>query len=285
MKPLISVIIPSYNSAKTLPIAVQSILEQTYPNLEIIIVNDNSKDKTEAIAKKYAKKYPNVKYYSSPIDDSKRFNIYGININAGYMARNYGIEKSRGEWITFQDADDASFTNRIEIQYKMAKKLNSNHLCIGWIKFNKKYLGKKLNIKKFSMSRKNLIVSSKEIINLAKQNKGIAFSILNKYHKYIPLIIKRRPFLKNLFYKSWDPYPGCASAPLVHKKVFKKVKFRPLTERVWPSKKGRGADRDFNFQAAETFSNSIVIKLPLYLWQQSKENPYFKKIDKKKELS
>jgi len=285
MFPLISVIIPSYNCAKTVKTAVKSILKQSYPRLEIIIVDDNNLDNTKKVIDKLVKKNKNVKYYRLPHDDPKRFNMYGKNINAGWMARNYGIEKAKGEWVTFQDADDASLNNRIEIQYQMAKKYRSSHVCISWQKFNPRYLGKSLNVKKFLKAKKqaDFIISSKEILKLIQKTKGSAFSILGRWHKYIPFIIKKRSVFRSLFFKSWDPYPGAGNSPLVKRKVIKKIEFRPLAERVWPSIKGRGADRDFNFQVAETFKNSVSVKLPLYMWRVKTQHPdypdnYFKNL-------
>ncbi len=52
------------------------------------------------------------------------------------------------------------------------------------------------------------------------------------------------------------------------REVMEKVQFRKLKDRVWPSFMGRGADRDFNFQVAETFKNSYYFPIALYLWRK-----------------
>lgn len=280
MQPLISVIIPTYNSAKTIAVAINSILNQTYPNLEVIIVDDNSADNTKTIVNKFMGKNRHLRYYPLPYDDPKRFNIWGVNINAGWIARNYGIKKAKGDWITFQDADDASLVNRIEVQYQVAKKYNSSHVCIDWQKLNKKYPGKSLNVNKILKKRPNILVSTKEILELVKKSKGYFFFIPGRWHKYIPFLIKKRSLLKSLFFKSWIPYPCAGNSPLVKKEVLEKVKFKPLPERIWPSIKGRGADRDFNFQVAETFKDSVCVKLPLYLWRVKTQNPNYIDYDK-----
>lgn len=275
MSQLVSVIIPTYNSARTIALAIKSILAQTYPDIEIIIVNDNSSDNTNQVIEKFVKKDSRVKYYSLPYDDPKRFNIWGVNINAGWLARNYGIEKAKGDWITFQDADDASLVNRIEVQYQMAKKYKSSHVCIDWQKFDKEYLGKSLDVERILKQENNIIIPKEEILKLVNKTKGYLFPILGKKHKYIPFLIKKRKLLSHLFFKSWTPYPYAGNCSLIKRKIIKKVKFRPLAERIWPSKRGRGADRDFNFQAAETFENSICVKLPLYLWRVKTQNPAY----------
>lgn len=269
MKPLISVIIPSHNEGKTIGTAIQSMLDQSYNNLEIIIVDDNSKDNTKEIVSQFERKDNRIKYYLLPYDDSHRFDWRGTNINAGWMARNYGIEKAKGDWITFQDADDASLINRIEVQYKMAQKYNSSHVCIYWQKLNQQYLGKSFDVETFIRNNPDIFVSSKKILKLAKETKGHFWKI----HQWIPFLLKTRGPLRFLFFKSWASYPCCAGAPMVKKEIVDKVKFRPRSKRIWPSKGGRGVDRDFNFQVAEKFKNSISLKLPLYLWRVKTQNP------------
>ena len=61
MKELLSVIVPNYNKEKFLPVCLDSILRQTYPNIEIVIVDDCSKDSSPEIIRAYEKKYSNIK--------------------------------------------------------------------------------------------------------------------------------------------------------------------------------------------------------------------------------
>jgi hypothetical protein len=77
-----------------------------------------------------------------------------------------------------------------------------------------------------------------------------------------------------------ESYPGTGNSPLFKRAVIEKVKFRQLKDRIWSSFTGRGADRDFNFQVAETFKNSITVYLPLYLWRVNKQNPRYEKYEK-----
>ena len=89
----ISVIVPVYNTEKTLRECVDSILCQDYRNFELLLIDDGSKDKSPAICDEYALKDHRVKVYHKP--------------NGGVSsARNYGIDYAQGEWITFIDADD-----------------------------------------------------------------------------------------------------------------------------------------------------------------------------------
>lgn len=92
-KPLVSVIIPVYNCAGYIGECIDSVAEQTYDNIEIIVVNDGSKDGSENIIKDKRKRYHNILYYKQR--------------NKGVSAaRNLGIKKARGEYITFVDGDD-----------------------------------------------------------------------------------------------------------------------------------------------------------------------------------
>ena len=99
-KALISVIVPCYNQAQYLDECLQSVLNQTYPNWECIIVNDGSPDNTEEIAKNWTAK-------------DSRF-LYLKKENGGLSsARNAGIERAKGEWIQFLDCDDRIYQDKL----------------------------------------------------------------------------------------------------------------------------------------------------------------------------
>lgn len=109
-RPLVSVVIPTYKRPGMLGRAIDSILDQTYDNLEIIIVDDNHVDseyrnKTE----KFMEKYLNLSNLSY-IKHNKN--------KGGAVARNTGIKKSRGEYIAFLDDDDEYYEKKIELQLK-----------------------------------------------------------------------------------------------------------------------------------------------------------------------
>lgn len=265
--PLISVIIPSYNCASTIEVAIRSILEQTYPNLEIIVVDDNSTDNTREIVARMAEKHNIIFYHRIDADDAQRINVRGRNINAGWRARNYGFERSHGEWVVFQDADDASLLNRIEILYDLALRHGAWHVCAQWIQYRDELLGKKLDVGAIFKDKKDVVIESDEIVRLARTCKGFLPKVLGPYHRLIPFEWKRARFINKLFFGALDPYPG-SGHPLIKREVMEHVKWRPLESRVWPTFMGRGADRDFNFLVAETFKKSIAVKLPLYLWRQ-----------------
>lgn len=104
-KPLVSVIIPVYNGGQFIVEAIESILCQAYKNLELIIVNDGSKDNTLEIIKSFAKRYP------------KKIKAISYSRNKGESAAaNMGFAASKGEFIARMDADDVAYPEKIEKQ-------------------------------------------------------------------------------------------------------------------------------------------------------------------------
>lgn len=97
----VSIIIPIYNSEKYLKQCLESIINQTYKNIEIICINDGSTDNSEKIIKDYLKTNKNITYLKQP--------------NAGQsIARNKGLEKATGDFILFVDSDDFIEKNMVE---------------------------------------------------------------------------------------------------------------------------------------------------------------------------
>lgn len=92
--PLISVVVPAYNIEAYLPRCLDSILSQTYTHIEIVLVDDGSKDGTGKIADSYDKKYPG------------RFHVIHLENGGVTRARLTGIQQASGEWIGFVDGDD-----------------------------------------------------------------------------------------------------------------------------------------------------------------------------------
>ncbi|MCH5241718.1 MAG: glycosyltransferase [Muribaculaceae bacterium] len=108
---LISVIVPVYNVERYLSACLDSILSQSYKNLEIILVNDGSTDFSLKIAEKYAEKDDRVKLYSQE--------------NKGQSAaRNKGISVATGKYLTFVDADDLLMPDSLNILIHKIKSLN-----------------------------------------------------------------------------------------------------------------------------------------------------------------
>ena len=114
MNSLVSIIIPVYNVEEYLDECLNSAITQTYSNIEIIIVNDGSTDRSTDIIGKYKKK-------------DNRIKVFSINNSGQGKARNIGINNSLGEYIYFLDSDDFIEKQTIEI---LLNSIQSNHICI-----------------------------------------------------------------------------------------------------------------------------------------------------------
>lgn len=112
---LVSVIIPIYNVAPYLRECLDSVVNQTYSNLEVILVNDGSTDESEEIAKEYLK------------DDR----VYLISTSNGGLsrARNIGLDKARGDYIYFIDSDDYIDLEFIEEMVRIAQENEVDIVC------------------------------------------------------------------------------------------------------------------------------------------------------------
>lgn len=110
--PLVSVVIPVYNGSNYLKQAIESALNQTYKNIEILVINDGSQDdgKTEKIALGYGER---IRYFSKKNGGSS-------------SALNVGIKNMKGEWFSWLSHDDLYYTNKIQIQIDYIRQLNIN---------------------------------------------------------------------------------------------------------------------------------------------------------------
>jgi len=115
-RPLVSIIIPNYNKAHYIREAIESALNQTYKNIEVIVVDDGSTDESKEIIKSFGKK---IKAYFLP---HKNANV----------ARNFGLKKSKGEYIQFLDSDDIILPEKIEKQVEVLEKTGADMALCYW---------------------------------------------------------------------------------------------------------------------------------------------------------
>lgn len=104
MQPLVSIIIPTFNSSKHIKATLDSVLSQTYTDWECILVDDGSIDLTETISVNYQEKDNRFQLYKRPEDLPK----------GPSSARNYGVSKAKGDYLIFLDADDLLATTCLE---------------------------------------------------------------------------------------------------------------------------------------------------------------------------
>lgn len=115
---LVSIVLPIYNVEKYLDRCIESVVNQTYKDLEIILVDDGSLDGCPKKCEEWAKKDKRIKV------------IHKENAGLG-MARNTGIENATGEYICFFDSDDYIKNNAVEHAYNLAKKVNADIVTYG----------------------------------------------------------------------------------------------------------------------------------------------------------
>ncbi|MBP3819462.1 MAG: glycosyltransferase family 2 protein [Butyrivibrio sp.] len=161
-KGLVSVITPVYNAEKYLKETIESVINQTYKNIELILVDDQSVDKSASIINKYLVQNANIVYYQQP-----------NNMGAG-VARNKGLELARGQYIAFLDADDVWEETKIEKQIHLMgeKKASFCYTAISMIDENGVLKKEKRNVNTevdyhFLLSN-TMIATSSVLIDRAK---------------------------------------------------------------------------------------------------------------------
>lgn len=172
--PLISVVMPCYNALPYLHEALESILNQTYTNLEIICINDGSTDNTLEELEKYAKK-------------DSRIHIINNETNLKLIASlNKGIELAKGEFIARMDADDISKERRLELQYEFLRK--NKHIDI-------------VSTGADFISESGLLLTNSRPRNIHFEN-SLFVSFLFRPIGHAELLGKSKVFKENLFKKS-----------------------------------------------------------------------------------
>lgn len=161
----ISIIVPIYNTENCLDKCIQSIINQTYLNLEIILVNDGSTDSTLTICKKYEK-----------LDN--RIKVINVSKNGVSSARNTGIKCATGKYIGFVDSDDYIDNDMFEILYNL---LINNNADISMVSY-RKILNKKL-INKNNYNGEEIVYDKVEALKYLLINIEIENYVWNKLFK------------------------------------------------------------------------------------------------------
>jgi glycosyltransferase involved in cell wall biosynthesis len=121
MAQLVSIVIPAFNAAPWIGKTIESALAQTWPHIEVFVVNDGSTDDTMSIARQY---------------ESERLRVITQSNAGASAARNTGLSAATGDYIQFLDADDLLATDKIERQMNLASTIGSDFaLCANWSRF------------------------------------------------------------------------------------------------------------------------------------------------------
>jgi glycosyltransferase involved in cell wall biosynthesis len=123
MKPLVSILIPAYNSEEWIGEAIQSAVDQTWTRKEIIVVDDGSRDGTAEVARRFA---------------SKEVSVVSTENQGSAGARNHALKLSQGDYIQWLDADDLLSADKVERQLATVKEGDSKRLLLSspWAFFN-----------------------------------------------------------------------------------------------------------------------------------------------------
>ncbi|WP_288230187.1 glycosyltransferase [uncultured Faecalicoccus sp.] len=165
-KDRISIIVPVYNVEKYIKRCLDSLTNQTYPDLEIIVVDDGSTDGSGRICDEYAKK-------------DNRINVIHKANGGLSSARNAGLKCVQGEFVGFVDSDDYIELNMYECMLKSLKMTNSDIACAGIYRESLE-TGKKTVIR---CSAKQLVYSDKEAIKEILLSRSIGISVWSKLYK------------------------------------------------------------------------------------------------------
>ena len=113
---LVSIITPSYNTSRFIGETIESVIAQTYPNWEMIIVDDCSTDNTDEVVKPY-------------LADSRIHYLKNPKNSGAAVSRNYALREAKGRWIAFLDSDDLWYPEKLEKQIAFMKKNNYAFTC------------------------------------------------------------------------------------------------------------------------------------------------------------
>lgn len=194
--PKVSVIVPVYNVEKYIEKCLDSLLNQTLKDIEIIVVNDGSKDNSKEIIKEYEKNNPEKI-------------VYLEKQNGGLSdARNFGLPYAKGEYIAFVDSDDYVELDMYEKMYELAKKENSDmvecdfyweypnkqKIDIGQIYYNQKEMLQKARVVAWNKLIKRSILEESKV----QFPKGYRYEDVEFTYKLIPYL-KKVSFVKEPF--------------------------------------------------------------------------------------
>ena len=194
----VSIIVPFYNVENYIEKCLQSLVNQTLEDIEILLVNDGSQDTSEVIAKQFAEKYPNKI-------------VYLEKENGGLSdARNYAIPYAKGQYIAFLDSDDYVETNMYEEMYNKAQKEDLDYIeCDFLWEYPDKTLeskGKQYSNKKEMFIHTRVVAWNKLIKREIVQNNHLEFPKGYRYED-VEFFYKLLPFIHHY---------GIVQKPLIH---------------------------------------------------------------------
>ena len=187
----VSIIIPVFNVESYIKESIESCIEQTLPDVEIVIINDGSTDSSDEIIREYTNKFPNIKY--------KTIEHGGLSV-----ARNNGIQIASGRYLLFLDADDYISTDACEKLFNQAEKDNLDFITFDAEVFSDDN-SVNLYLKYFSYDRfgilKNTITTGKDFLKIYKDTGGVRVNACLSFVRRNLIIEHCIKFPEGLFYE------------------------------------------------------------------------------------
>ncbi|EKE14044.1 MAG: glycosyl transferase family protein [uncultured bacterium] len=221
-KPLVSVVLASYNHARFIKQAVESVLNQTMSDFELLVFDDGSNDGTPEVVEK--------------IHD-KRLRLIKLNLNRRFHPRNTGIKMAKGKYIAFQNSDDVWLQNKLKQQVEFMEKNKQTSVCFTRLEM----IDEKGKVIKNSWAHKNLAGENKNndawlrLLFTSGFNFGVA-SALARTDKVIKLGGFNESMVQMADYDLWVRLAGLGqihiiNEPLTKMRIVKGVNFsRPIKE-------------------------------------------------------
>ena len=210
--PVISIVVPIYNTGKYLYACLESIINQTFTDIEIILINDGSTDNCQLVINEFLKK------------DSRIISVEQENQGQS-IARNNGILIAKGKYLGFVDADDVLDINMMKKMYELAEKENLDLVVCGVeVIFNSTNSSKYIN----NCNKSHIVLNGKEFDSFIKKyylDSGYLASACNKLYKREIIInsnilfedyrtLQKEDELFNLYFLSFTKSVGFINEPL-----------------------------------------------------------------------
>lgn len=163
----VSIVVPVYNVERYLEVCLESLCNQLYANIEIILINDDSSDGSGAICKKYSQRDARIVFISQK--------------HAGTVAaRRKGVEIAKGEYITFVDSDDYVFPSYIE---ELIKNMKDSDIATSKLQYGKHIMSDAIPVGKYAGTELENVFSNMLISSCANGGRGILTNMCGKMFK------------------------------------------------------------------------------------------------------
>lgn len=277
----VSVILPVFNVDKYIKRCLDSLVNQTLKEIEIIIINDGSTDNTKRICEEYAKKYDNIKLINKKNEGVSK-------------ARNIALKKVRGEYLAFIDGDDWIDRNAYEIMYNTAKRDSADVVQCGV-----RHILDNGKIRVFNKNLFNTLYQDNEIlrqfllgkINAISCDKIYKVSIWKENDIYFPENLslgedqittcqvvynsKRFIALKDTFYNYYRRSDSCTTSKFSLKNMDMLISMKYIRELLKQWRVDFYIENEYMLRYIKTITIFIIDK---YILDNAKKNDNFKKI-------